>query len=310
MMQNAFEFAEELKDSLPPEAQRALAAVEADRAAGNDAFSVQNEKTFSLMDDDDRSHPSSRRSTITENPTTMPFMSLATFRMVVLADELLESFFSEDLQSSWHLEPLTEDVPPPKATGATGRFANFVGSFMTDENKEFLGKLADDIGKRLDIQQVEQKPSLGRLSGAAAMQEPQERATLLSTSKTKSPRLPVSPIPSVHDALASEGPSRSGQDHHFGADTGLSPAPINAVLSPSSITAAAEDAIIEKVLPNAPKESVLGLGIMDERPRFAIDDAGDDQDLEDDDDLLTNDEDDKALLNGASLFIQNVAGVG
>ena len=291
-MQNSFEFAEELKDSLlPPEAAAALASVENADEESADPLSANTKPAFSLLDDED-SKPSSRRSTITHHPTAVPFMSLATFRMVVLADELLESFFSEDLTNSWHLEPLTEDIPQPKPTGATGRFANFVGSFITDENKEYLGKLADDLGKRLDIQQIEQKPSLGRLTGAAAMQEPQERPHLSSTSKSRSPRLPVSPPSSLHSTLNEKTELTS-----LPSMASLSPSTSEKLISmsPAALTVAAEKAIVQKALPDAPADTILGLGMMDERPRFAIDDAGDDDDLDDED---LNVDDDNALMNG------------
>lgn len=281
-MQNAFEYADE---------QPAPAEVVAD----------SNSQEASLMDSEDSSQASSRRSTITDRPTTMPFLSLASFRMVVLADELLESFFSEDLTNSWHLEPLTEDIPAPRHPGLiTGRFTNFVSSLITDENKEYLGKLADDIGKRLDIQQIEQKPALGRLTGAAAMQEPLERATLLSTSKAShtSPLLPASPYSAASMRQPVIAPGGSSASTTSPSLPEMSPTEELSAshATPAAITAAAERHIIEKALPNAPKDQILGLGIMDERPRFAIDDAGDDEDGEDDTGVLGDD--DSGLMNG------------
>lgn len=277
-MQNAFEYADE-----------------------QPAPAETNSQESSLMDSpEDSSQASSRRSTITDRPATLPFLSLASFRMVVLADELLESFFSEDLTNSWHLEPLTEDIPQPRHPGLiTGRLTNFVSSFITDENKEYLGKLADDIGKRLDIQQIEQKPALGRLTGAAALQEPLERATLLSTSKAghTSPLMAPSPysaasmrqpvVAPARPSLASNAPELSPTDELSTSQA-----------SPAAINAAAERHVIEKALPNAPKDQILGLGIMDERPRFAIDDAGDDDEGEEDGGILGDD--DSGLMNGKS----------
>lgn len=291
-MQNAFEFADNQEEE-PTD--------EDDKAATASASETRDQK--SLLDDDDLhgdKATGSRRSTITERPATLPFLSLASFRMVVLADELLESFFSEDLANCWHLEPLTEDLPPPRPTGATGRFANFVGSFMTDENKDYLSKLADDIGKRLDIQHVEQKPSLGRLTGAAAMQEPQERATLLSTSKSQSrqtsPLLPTSPYSAASMRQAVNLPPVTPPSVSPSIEQGkeLSTEPV-----PAGTEEAAEKELVEKALPSGPKDQILGLGIMDERPRFAIDDAGeDDSDIDDDGDV--NIDDDAALMNGKS----------
>jgi len=286
LMQNAFEFADnqqaEASQGTPSEPENLLdeAASEADKPTG------------------------SRRSTITERPATLPFLSLASFRMVVLADELLEAFFSEDLANCWHLEPLTEDLPPPKPSGATGRFANFVGSFMTDENKDYLSKLADDIGKKLDIQHVEQKPSLGRLTGAAAMQEPQERATLLSTSKSQSrqtsPLLPTSPYSAASMRQAVNLPPLTPPSLSVDVEKELASGSV-----PSAVAEAAEKDIVDKALPSAPTDQILGLGIMDERPRFAIDDAGDeDSDVEDDADVTIDD--DAALMNDVDAFLSSV----
>ena len=38
--------------------------------------------------------------------SNQPYMSLATFRMVVLAEEVLEAFFEQDLSASFRLEPV------------------------------------------------------------------------------------------------------------------------------------------------------------------------------------------------------------
>lgn len=318
LMQNAFEYADSQQPQVPSEAAAAVAAVEKAQAEGRDPLSGHR----SLLDDDDAfDQPTSRRSTITEHPTTLPFLSLATFRMVVLADELLEAFFSDDLRASWHLEPLTEDVPVAKPAGATGRLASFVSSFMTDDNKEYMHKLADDIGKRLDIQHVEQKPSLGRLTGAAAMQEPLERATLLSTSKsgTAGANRQTSPL------LGSSSPYSAAsmrQTVHLpppispSASLHTSPrfSPEAGAAVPPSLQEAAEKAVVEKSLPDAPKDTILGLGIMNERPKFDIDAAveGDDDEfaIGDDDDADLNMDDDKALMNDVDAFLSSVEGAG
>ena len=69
-----------------------------------------------------------------EDDPERPYLGLATFRMVVLADELLESFFDSDLTQSWQLENLiTEDKP--RQAGAAGWLSGLVKTVMTDENK-------------------------------------------------------------------------------------------------------------------------------------------------------------------------------
>jgi hypothetical protein len=67
--------------------------------------------------------------------------------MVVLADELLESFFDTDLTESWKLE--MQVVETPLRTGFLGGIIN---ALVTDENKERLNRLADAVGRQLEIQ--------------------------------------------------------------------------------------------------------------------------------------------------------------
>jgi hypothetical protein len=87
-----------------------------------------------------------RSASINDNPRS-PYLSLATFRMVVLADELLESFFDTDLTESWKLE--MQVVETPLRTGFLGGIIN---ALVTDENKERLNRLADAVGRQLEIQ--------------------------------------------------------------------------------------------------------------------------------------------------------------
>lgn len=309
------------------------------------AFEFADEQPASSTDTDPASSgstPMLKSSSITQPKanSSKPFLSLAIFRMVVMADELLESFFSEDLPNSWRLEPLTEDVKPAQNAktggGAKGLFTNLVSSLMTEENKEFLGKLADDLGKKLDIQHIEQKPSLGRFSGPNAETEPDivERSTLSgsgggagsrgnriggsvspargspttmqnsmfpppiigrSNSSSLSPL--ASPLPSSQPSLTQAAPAPS-------TSTSLAPTTALPVASEKSLSVdlidmslEAEKAVVAKNLPDAPKDRVLGLGIMDERPKFAIDDAVEDENAEEgDEDLEIGD--DSALMNG------------
>lgn len=63
-----------------------------------------------------------------------PYLSLATFRMVILADELLESFFERDLSASFQLEPVgnyTNKAAEEAKSGLWGGFKNLV---LTNEN--------------------------------------------------------------------------------------------------------------------------------------------------------------------------------
>ncbi|BGP45006.1 hypothetical protein JCM10450v2_000821 [Rhodotorula kratochvilovae] len=123
-----------------------------------------------------------------------PFLSLATFRMCILADALLEDFFDADLTGSWRLEVLVPEEKPKPQTIAGGWLRGIVSAVVTDENKERFNRLADEVGKRLDIQTVEQRPSIGKFDAAAAAIEPTARDSLFSTSTGRSKPAPA-PLP-------------------------------------------------------------------------------------------------------------------
>ncbi|GAA5899035.1 uncharacterized protein JCM6883_003516 [Sporobolomyces salmoneus] len=136
----------------------------------------------------------------TENPNR-PYLSLATFRMCILADALLEDFFESDLTASWRLEVLVPEDKPKPQTIAGGWWRGIVNAVTTDENKERFNRLADEVGKRLDIQTVEQRPSIGKLDAASAALEPTARDQLFSTSARKKPLPPASVSPTPAAAL-------------------------------------------------------------------------------------------------------------
>lgn len=64
-----------------------------------------------------------------------PFLSLATFRMCILADALLEDFFESDLTATWRLEVLVPEEKPKPQTVAGGWWRGVVSAVVTDENK-------------------------------------------------------------------------------------------------------------------------------------------------------------------------------
>ncbi|TKA54628.1 hypothetical protein B0A53_03035 [Rhodotorula sp. CCFEE 5036] len=137
-------------------------------------------------------------SQLKEDDPERPFLALATFRMCILTDALLEEFFESDLTQSWRLEVLVPEEKPKPQTRAGGWWGGLVEAVMTDENKERFNRLADEVGKRLDIHTVEQRPSIGKLDAAAAAIEPQARDTLFSTSTA---RKQSSPLPVAEHAI-------------------------------------------------------------------------------------------------------------
>lgn len=199
-----------------------------------------------------------RRTSSVENPHR-PYLGLATFRMCVLADELLESFFTE-FSTSWKLERQAE--PAPKSTGAQGFLGGLVKAVFTDENKSRFYSFADEVGRRLDIQTVEQMPSIGKLDAAAAMAPVKDRETLLRSpaavaNAQTSPRLLASQDPLSHAAMRE-------------------PAYPQAV----AVRTVEEAGTLRATRPPQPVQAATGYFI-EERPQFAIDSVGD----EDDEDL-------------------------
>lgn len=79
--------------------------------------------------------------------------TLHRFRMVVLADEILESFFETDLSASFRLErPVeTEFIPPSSSSGLLG---DLWSTIATDSNKKIFNMFTDEIGKTIGKHQV------------------------------------------------------------------------------------------------------------------------------------------------------------
>lgn len=74
--------------------------------------------------------------------------------MVVLADEILESFFETDLSASFQLTPLPElDLPLPSASSA-GFLGDLWSTIATDNNKKMFNMITDELGKTIGKHQV------------------------------------------------------------------------------------------------------------------------------------------------------------
>ena len=74
--------------------------------------------------------------------------------MVVLADEVLESFFETDLSESFKLHPLPEMELPSSNSGILG---DLWSTIATDSNKKMFNMFTDEIGKTIGRHQVLQK---------------------------------------------------------------------------------------------------------------------------------------------------------
>lgn len=71
--------------------------------------------------------------------------------MVVLADEILETFFETDLSASFKLENVT-DIPVPPSNN--GFFGGLLSNIVTDDNRKLLHKFTDEIGKTIGKHQA------------------------------------------------------------------------------------------------------------------------------------------------------------
>jgi len=195
-----------------------------------------------------------------------PYLNLATFRMVVLADEILESFFETDLSASFKLESVP-DLELPTLGG--GFLEDLWSNIATEDNKKIFHKLSDELGKTIGKHQVIYRPRIGRYT---KLEEPKARESLVSsTSKSTF-------VSNSSDTLLEKTDNAlAAQDN--GPDSALS-----SMFSPMPHVKAVNAALME-------------------RTPFAIDDAGDDDD--DDSDLdIVHGEDDDQVMDEVDAFLE------
>ncbi|KAG6817126.1 hypothetical protein H0H87_012317 [Tephrocybe sp. NHM501043] len=199
--------------------------------------------------------------------SNQPYLNLATFRMVVLADEILESFFETDLSHSFRLEIVPDIEVPVSGNGLLG---DLWSTIATDSNRKIFNMFTDEIGKTIG---KHQRPSIGRYT---KLEEPKARESLLTPSMRKSPSkasLAASVSPPNSTTLVSSSTSTLSVDVKTSTSKELPSIPPSATLSP---------------MVHAVNARLM------ERTPFAIDDAKDDDD-ESDDELDTNDNDDQVM---------------
>ena len=179
--------------------------------------------------------------------------NLNSFRMVVLADEVLESFFETDLSASFKLESVP-DLELPTSGG--GFLEDLWSNIATEDNKKIFHKLSDELGKTIGKHQVIYRPTIGRYT---KLEEPKARESLISLAPKEKVASNSSDTLTI-DAIAAQ-------------ESGLSSA-LSSAFSPMPHVKAVNAAFME-------------------RTPFAIDDAGDDDDSdldmvhgEDDDQVL------------------------
>ena len=185
--------------------------------------------------------------------TNQPYLSLATFRMVVLADEVLESFFETDLSASFRLEPVPlMELPPSNSGFLGGLWSNIVA---TDNNVKLFHKFSDEVGKTIGRHQVIHRPSIGRYT---SIEETRPRESLLTSA--------------IRPSSSGTTPAVSLQAAEKTDATTTEPKPLPLLPDPTSPGG---------VDPLA--QATIAAHALMERTPFAIDGPGDDDDDDDDD---------------------------
>ncbi|KAK4699785.1 hypothetical protein P7C70_g6469, partial [Phenoliferia sp. Uapishka_3] len=150
--------------------------------------------------------------------------------------------------------------------------------------QERLNRLADEVGRRLEIQTIEHRPSIGKFDAASAALEPTARDSLFSTAIPKpssSPQPQSSEFPHPLSAAAMRMPA-------YPSPSPSSLDSIPPVQNPwADVPSSRHDVDIQKA------------AMMMERPQFVIDDMGDG-----DDDDLGDGEEDGAVDADADLLVE------
>ncbi|KZP13221.1 TBC-domain-containing protein [Athelia psychrophila] len=201
-----------------------------------------------------------------------PYLNLATFRMVVLADEVLESFFETDLSASFRLEP----VPDLELSASNnGLLGDIWSNIATADNKKFFNRFTDGIGKTIGKHQVIHRPSIGRYTN---LEEPKAHESLLTPAMRSSPS---------KSSLRTEATASS--------TTLVSPSDPTPPSPPPKIPASSSE------FSSLPMVQAANAALMERTP-FAIDDAGDDDDT--DEDSEDEEEDDDQVLDEVDAFLE------
>lgn len=222
-----------------------------------------------------------------------PYLNLATFRMVVLADEILESFFETDLAASFRLEPIVDLELPTHASG--GLLGDLWSNIATTDNKRIFHKLSDELGKTIGKHQVVCRPAIGRYTRA---EEPRARESLLSPVPSKS----IFGSPSGGSSTLTPSISSST----LTIEPPLPPLPHDDQPAPESTPLSA--ALSSAGLATMPHLQAVNVAFLERTP-FAIDDAGDEDGDDDDDDseldrVHGGDEDDDQVMDEVDAFLE------
>ncbi|PIL24923.1 hypothetical protein GSI_12810 [Ganoderma sinense ZZ0214-1] len=216
--------------------------------------------------------------------SNQPYINLATFRMVVLADEILESFFETDFPATFRLEPVPiMDIP----NSNSGLLGGIWQNIATDDNRKIFNKFTDEIGRTIGKHQVFTRPAIGKYT---TLEEPKARESLLTPTMRRSASKAslVSPTDSGPEPSVSSGSLSRPSGEALSPGSGKEGASV-----PSS--ASSEFAPVPSMLQAAANAAALM-----ERTPFAIDDAKDEEDETDDE----TDVEDDGVMDEVDAFLE------
>ena len=186
------------------------------------------------------------------------------FRMVVLADEILESFFETDFTATFRLE----SVPMMDLPANHGLLGDLWTQITSEDNKKIFNKLTDGVGRAVGKHQVFHRPAIGKIT---ALEEPKARESLLT--------------PTMRRA-ASKADLKSPTDE-------TSAFPPSSASAPADLSGPAQAEKSPEELPPRPgmfEAAASAAAAFMERTPFAIDDAkDDDEDSEEEDEIVEDD---------------------
>jgi len=220
--------------------------------------------------------------------------------MVVLADEVLESFFDQDFSGTFRLEPTPlEELP----TSNSGFLSGMWSSIATNDNKKIFHKLSDEVGRSIGKHKIEHMPAIGRYT---TLEEPKARESLLtpsmrrSASRTSLNAQEMEPpiVKSIGTPSAVSPPTLSVGQTTPPKTTGLGRLAVDPQ-SPLTPGSAVHSEFSPLPIVKAANAALMTM----ERTPFAIDDAKDD---DDDDDDLDSDEDyeSEGVLDEVDAFLE------
>lgn len=199
--------------------------------------------------------------------------------MVVLADEILESFFETDLSASFKLESVP-DLELPTSSG--GFLEDLWSNIATEDNKKIFHKLSDELGKTIGKHQVVYRPRIGRYT---KLEEPKARESLVSSASKSTFGSNSSDTLLEEKSSIQDSSSTLTVDAMAAQEKGPGSA-LSSTFSPMPHVKAVNAALME-------------------RTPFAIDDVGDDDDDDDDSDLdIVHGEDDDQVMDEVDAFLE------